>query len=469
MHARSGWGWLAVMAASGLVSAQTGVPRPAGTAAATANVPYVDAKAILDTIRPELLPPELQDRTAGDAESAWPEWVSNRDTQIRARLAAGDHDSIINLLLFGVTFTDQPRVRARDILQLASRGPAAAIIQRPIVQRRIDDMVAAVASPGTNDRLQFVREVVEAAGMEPTTAEGRMLLRRYLEEGLQRVLPEYEAYARAAGPDQSVRFGDRGLSSDTSLFPGFSIEQALQALTAGRLLGPGSVRRVGIVGPGLDFTDKREGYDFYPQQTVQPFAVIDSLRRLGLANRDELRTATFDLSPRVNRHLEGARQRARAGGSYDLHFPRDTSSAWSPELVVYRERLGDRIGAPSKPAAPPVELSGVDVRAVRVPPAVVLTVMPHDLNIVLQRLEPLAPGERFDLIIATNLLVYYDVFERSLAFANVEQMLRPGGLFLANNSTPVILPASLESVGYSETIFSNQPNDRDRINWYRKK
>ena len=113
-----------------------------------------------------------------------------------------------------------------------------------------------------------------------------------------------------------------------------------------------------------------------------------------------------------------------------------------PELVAYWERFGDRIGERVTPAAAPVELAGVvDVRAVRVPPAVVLTVMPHDLNIVLQRLEPLAPGERFDLIIATNLLVYYDVFERSLALANVEKMLRPGGLFLANNSTPVILPA----------------------------
>ena len=122
------------------------------------------------------------------------------------------------------------------------------------------------------------------------------------------------------------------------------------------------------------------------------------------------------------------------------------------------------------PAALPAELAGVvDVRAVRVPPAVVLTVMPHDLNIVLQRLEPLAPGEWFDLIIATNLLVYYDVLERSLALANVEKMLRSGGLFLANNSTPVILPASMDSVGFSDTVFSGRVNDRDRIYWSPKK
>ena len=98
-----------------------------------------------------------------------------------------------------------------------------------------------------------------------------------------------------------------------------------------------------------------------------------------------------------------------------------------------------------------------------------LRIVPQDLNIVLQRLVPLTDEERFDLIVATNLLVYYDVFERSLAFANVAHMLRPGGLFLANNSTPVVLPVSMDSVGYSETIFSSQLNDRDRIDWYRKK
>ena len=468
MNPRSGRSWLGLVAASGLVIAQIAAA-PLQSGAAAAHIPYADAKAIVDSLRQELLPAELRDRSAVAIESSWPEWVSSRDAQIRARVAGGDHDSIGNLLLFGVTFTNQPRIRARDILQLARQSPAAGIVQRPAVQRRIDDMVAGIASPGTNDRLQFVRGVIVAAGIDPATPEGRNRLRRYLEDRLTGVLAEYDAYARAPASDQSVRFGDRGLSSDTSLFPGFSIEQALQAIAAERLLEPGSVRRIAIVGPGLDFADKREGYDFYPQQTIQPFAVIDSLRRLGLAAGDELRTATFDLSARVNQHLEGAAQRARAGHAYTLHLPRVTDAGWTPELAAYWKRFGDRIGEPMTPAAAPVEPSALEVRAVRVPPAVVLTVTPHDLNIVLQRLEPLAPSERFDLVIATNLLVYYDVFERSLALANVEKMLRPGGLFLANNSTPVILPASLESIGYSESVFSDQVNDRDRITWYRSR
>jgi hypothetical protein len=459
MHARSGWGWLAVVAASGVVSAQIAVPRPAAPGAATANIPYVDAKGIHDTIRPELLPPELQGRSADDIAQAWDGWVAGRDAQIRRRLERGDDDSVINLLLFGGSFTRQPRASAREILSLARQGGLDDFTQTPLMQRRISDLVAGAAAPGGNERLQFVQRVMARAAVDP---------RRYLEAELRRVLAEYDAYARTTGPEQSVRFDDRGLSSDTSILPGFSIEQALEAIAAGRLLAPGSVRRVAIVGPGLDVADKREGYDFYPQQTVQPFAVIDSLRRFELADGEELRTATFDLSSRVNQHLDAVRQRARDGDPYVLHLPRAADSGWAPDLVAYWERFGNWIGEPATAAAP-VELAGVAVRAVRVRPAVVLTVTSHDLNVVLQRLEPLAPDERFDLIIATNLLVYYDVFERSLALANVDKMLRPGGLFLANNATPVILPPLLESAGYSETIFSNQPNDRDRINWYRKK
>ena len=82
---------------------------------------------------------------------------------------------------------------------------------------------------------------------------------------------------------RSRLFRTRGLSLDTSLAANYSVEQALAAMKARGLLKPGAVRRVAIVGPGLDFADKDVGFDFYPQQTLQPFAVLDSLKRLGLA------------------------------------------------------------------------------------------------------------------------------------------------------------------------------------------
>jgi hypothetical protein len=423
-------------------------------------VPFGDARPVLDAIRPDLLPVEFQDRSATEIARAWDGWVAARDTYIRRRLERGDDDSVVNLLLFGSSFTAQPRATAREILALASQGRLAELVGRPFVQRRIADLVAGAAAPGDNERLQFVARVIARAAIDPP---------RYLEAELRRILAEYDAYARASGPERSVRFDDRGLSSDTSIYPGFAIEQALEKAAAVRLLTAGTVRRVAIVGPGLDFADKREGHDFYPQQTLQPFAVIDSLMRLGLADTRGVSVTTFDLSQRVNDHLTTVRERARSGANYVLHLPRNTTASWNPDLAAYWRRFGDRIGAPLAPLPTPAGVDNIEVRAVRVSAATTLRIVPHDLNIVLQRLEPLTDEERFDVVVATNLLVYYDVFERSLAFANVVHMLRPGGLFLANNSTPVVLPPSMDSVGYSETIFSNQLNDRDRIDWYQKK
>ena len=95
-------------------------------------------------------------------------------------------------------------------------------------------------------------------------------------------------------------YSDRGLSSDTRLTADFALDKAIEAIAAKGTLAPSSVRRVAIVGPGLDFTDKAEGFDFYPQQTIQPFALVDSLGRFGLGQPDAIRVTTLDLSPRVN-------------------------------------------------------------------------------------------------------------------------------------------------------------------------
>jgi hypothetical protein len=425
-----------------------------------ANMPFADAQPVLDAIRPDLLPSGLRERPASAVAREWDAWVQARDAHVRRRLELGDEDSVINLLLFGSSFTRQPRATAREILARAREGRLAEFVQTPLVQRRIADLVAAAAAPGENERLAFVHGVMQRAATEP---------RRYLEEGLRRVLAEYDAYARTPAAERSVRFDERGLSSDTSIFPGFSIEQALAAVASAGLLAAGSVDRVAIVGPGLDFTDKREGHDFYPQQTLQPFAVIDSLIRLGLASRTDLTAATFDVSRRVNQHLEAAGERARAGSAYILHLPRDTMASWNPDLTAYWKRFGDQIGEPVAPLPIPEGVGNLEVRAVRVSAARMPGITPHDLNIVLQRLDGLADEERFDLIVATNLLVYYDVFERSLALVNVAHMLRAGGLFLANNSMPVIVPDSMEAMGSSDSVFSSQINDRDRIHWYRKR
>jgi hypothetical protein len=84
----------------------------------------------------------------------------------------------------------------------------------------------------------------------------------------------------------------------------------------------------------------------------------------------------------------------------------------------------------------------------------------------MQRLEP-APAERFDLIIATNILVYYDAFEQSLAMSNVQAMLQPGGFLLANNALPEFPFLPLHAIGYVSVVY--RPNDGEHMVWYQHK
>jgi hypothetical protein len=54
------------------------------------------------------LPPELKSRTVAQAD--WTAWIAQRDRSIRARLKAGDADSVANFALLGTSFTSQPRL-----------------------------------------------------------------------------------------------------------------------------------------------------------------------------------------------------------------------------------------------------------------------------------------------------------------------------------------------------------------------
>ena len=428
--------------------------------AVATNIPYVDAKPILDVLREELLPAELMSRTPAEREGAWPAWVSRRNGETRARLQHADEDSTFNQLLLGTTFTTHPRVT--DLASLREPGPSL-----DIVEGRLGDMIEAVGSSGADDeRLRFARELFARRGIDPVTTEGKAQARQYLLAILARVIAETEGFARAAAAmsqlDSSMAklaldatsYRDRGLSSDTSIIPSFGIDQALQRLAEEGRLGTGSVRRVAVVGPGLDVVDKREGHDFYPVQTIQPFAVVDSLFRLGLAVPDELRVTTLDINPRVNRHLEAAGQRARTGSAYVVQLPLGANERWHAELVSYWERFGGSIGDATQAAVPAQTDGAVRVRAIRVRPEVVRSVVPQDLNIVLQRLEPLAQEDGFDLIIATNVLVYYDVFEQSLAAANVAKMLRPGGVLLSNNFIIELPQSPIRLVSQTDVVYT---------------
>ena len=83
----------------------------AGSAAVTGPARYVrfaEVRPILTELA-GALPPELAGLTEAQLEAAWPDWIARHDRDVRARLDQGDEDTIVNWLLFGTSFTAQPR------------------------------------------------------------------------------------------------------------------------------------------------------------------------------------------------------------------------------------------------------------------------------------------------------------------------------------------------------------------------
>ena len=456
----------------------------AAPAIRSAYTPYEDARPILDALA-EILPPELKDAPAANRENVWNSWVQKRDQEIRARLAQGDADSIINFLLFGVSFTTEPRFSGAQVQLLSkalgkSDSEVSVQADRKLFDNRVRDLVKGAMSPGQNERLTFVRKTMQAAGIDLDSKEGQNKATSYLNENTRRVLQEQTGFQESLAAAKSLNdateefaevskiYKDRGLSLDTSLPPDYALEVALKEMTEHHVLAPGSVKRIGIIGPGLDFTDKHEGLDFYPVQTVQPFAVADSAIRLGLAKESDLEVDVLDLSPRVLSHTERIASQASQGRGYTIQLPREAARAWKPDLVSYWKHFGDQIAAPASPVAPPTGVKGLTIRAVRVRPQLLKRTKAYDLNIVLQRAPFESPVEKFDLLVATNILVYYDTFEQSLALTNIAAMLKPGGFLLTNNLLLELPGSKMKSAGHTAVKYSDREADGDTIVRYRR-
>ena len=435
-------------------------------AAGRTFTPYASVKPIL-TAAHDSLPAELKNPDPAQ----WAAWSQRQDQAIRARLQQGDLDSMVNLLLLGTSFTKQPRIRVENITEASKSGTLRA---------RVDDLVAGLRSPGGNERLVFLRGLLRSKGIDPGTPGQTGV---FIYSNLERVLQERRTIAERAVEakptsllDRASLFADRGVSLDTSILPDFSIEQTLRDLKKRGVLREGQVARVAVIGPGLDFIDKNDesGYDYYPQQTVQPFAVYDSLIRQGLARRNALSMSIFDISQRVIDHIQRARERARKNTGYVIQLPRDVARPWPPELVYYWRSLGDQVGTAVAPIRPPEIFQrlnnghGLDTRAIRIRPDVVLACEPVDLNIVLERMD-LKAANRFDLVIGTNIFLYYDPFEQMLALENASAMLNPGGLLLSNDRLPEVPGGSMRLAGTTNVRYDEQGvSGHDAVGRYQK-
>jgi hypothetical protein len=421
------------------------------------------------------LPAELKPASSLDA-AKWSAWVQKADREVRDRLNKGEEDTLTNLLRFGVTFTKEYRI---DDDYLKRYGSSSLVDS--FAENRANDLIRALSKPdswtqNSSEGMERMRAFLTKKGFSLKTPEQRKRVKRYLLDNLARMRDDVQRYrAPANEATRAQLFKDRGISLDTNLWPDFLLDQHFRRMVEKGMLNPGSVTKIAIVGPGLDFANKEKGNDFYPPQTIQPFAVVDSLVRLGVAKGDTVELYTLDISSEVNYHVAGARKNAIAGHAYTIQLPWNTAARHTPEyrknFVEYWQRLGDQIGEPVEPIEAPDSVQGavtdMQTRAVKIRPGIVRRIQPLDMNIVYQR-KPLSAQQGFDLVIGTNIFIYYDAFEQSLARANIATMLKPGGFLLSNDKFPDTVPSGLTNALDTTLLVARDPDRTDTMYCYRK-
>jgi hypothetical protein len=344
-------------------------------------------------------------------------------------------------------------------------------------ENRANDLIRALDSPTANEGMLEMRAFVIKRGYSFKTPLDREKLKQHLLDNLAHMRDEFAQFReklKTADPsEQAQLYAQRGISLDSNLWPDYALDLSLSELAKAGMLKPDSVRRIAIVGPGLDFANKEYGNDFYPPQSIQPTAVLDSLIRLGLTDPNTFELSTFDISPSVNIHLARAQKNAIAGKHYVVQLPWNSAVPFNPEyraaFKAYWQDLGKRVGAPVTPVTVPLKLAqDIHIRAVSVRPEIARRITPVEMNIVYQRMDEADPDKKFDLIIGTNIFIYYGAFEQSMARANLAAMLKPGGFALSNDMLADKVPSHLDLAHTTTINVRSEPQIIEHMYCYKR-
>src|SRR5262245_40611310 len=84
---------------------------------------WAEARPIVE--HPETaLPRSLAEIPPAQRPARWPVWLAGQRKALTVRIAQGDVDSVVNLLLFSTSFTKQPRITAKLLRELDQRWKA---------------------------------------------------------------------------------------------------------------------------------------------------------------------------------------------------------------------------------------------------------------------------------------------------------------------------------------------------------
>ena len=163
-----------------------------------------------------LLPPGIE-RTTADS---WPAWVRKADREVRARLDRGEEDTLSNLVRFGVTFTKEYRIDDEYFRRLGESS-----LVNAFADRRVDDLIRALAAQNSSPGLAEMGAFVEKKGYSLRSAPERTRLKRYLLANLQRLHTDFLQSGQQARTNRDQMFQERGISLDSNLWPDYDLHQ----------------------------------------------------------------------------------------------------------------------------------------------------------------------------------------------------------------------------------------------------
>jgi hypothetical protein len=324
----------------------------------------------------------------------WPRYAAALRARTAQRIDSGERDHLAFYVLQSREFT--------------TRQPIPPLPGTPanLVRARIGDFLT---SPPRNEKMAWLKRL-------PSAANASLLW-----DACRHAIAETD-------PSREGFYLQRGLSTDSELEAGFIVDLALA--TAKQLARQAAhnapARRILIVGPGLDWAP-RTGFADRPPQSHQPLAVLDSLLRHGWSKPRDLSVTALDVNPRV------------------IHFIQRMATNWridtridDPDLTAYGETLGRQIG----------NRSGNNIQLdAWVKPAIQARLG----NIVLA-----PPPDRFDIAVATNMLLYFDPLECELALHWLRQQANPGA-WLIHNDTRSEVESAARQTGWTPRFARRVP------------
>jgi len=339
------------------------------------------------------------------------------------------------------------KIRNRQIPQIILDGASSESEQADLFLKAID------SDPDAARKALLEKQIKELSASN--RKEGALKLIQLLLEKSWAFNPTVQQYLGSDNyHDDSYGFVERGLrttsyshmgttvdlflNSDVAVFP----SEYKSTLQAARKLLPEKAKRILIIGPGLDFSNPELGEEI-PQQSYEPFAVIDILLKSKRSDFEDIKIDLFDISPRVEQHWEGLLKSASQGNPYRL------------TLVVGGNRLSDEISYVThfgdslpgvvaseisrkqsrRPAPRTLDADSVTLRTLTIPASVVKKFHPFQGDLTTTDLEKLAleNGGKYDIIFCFNTMEYLNETERALAGINIRESLVENGVFITDN------------------------------------